>query len=204
MGGDDTFFPLQAVSRKQTAVSHSTPEAEIVAADMALRVIGVPCLPLWDTILEREALCVFHEDNAAMIQVCRTGKNPTMRHMGRTHRVNVHWLHETFKHKWLDLVKTGTHCMRADIFTKGFDTLDKWIHALHLINHVDPGTFFVLNPGAEVITFGAEPVPETGGGCGVARCWPHPGFVVSSDPSACSAPPSSHGVGGSVAPGRCP
>ncbi len=35
MGGDDTFFPLQAVSRKQTAVSHSTPEAEIVAAAAA-------------------------------------------------------------------------------------------------------------------------------------------------------------------------
>ena len=60
-----------------------------------------------------------------MIQVCRAGKNPTMRHMGRTHRVDVHWLHETFKHKWLDLVKTGMHYMRADIFTKGFESLDK-------------------------------------------------------------------------------
>ena len=57
-GGDDTFFPLQAVSRKQTAVSHSTPEAELVAADMALRAIGVPSLPLWHTILQREAVCV--------------------------------------------------------------------------------------------------------------------------------------------------
>ncbi len=163
MGGNDTFFPLQAVSRKQSAVSHSTPEAEIVAADTALRMIGVPSLPLWDTILEREALCVFHEDNAAMIQVCRTGKNPTMRYMGRTHRVSVHWLHEVFKERWLDLVKTGTHFMRADIFTKGFETLDKWTHALHLINHVDPAKFFNLNPGAEVITFAPEPASETGG-----------------------------------------
>ena len=76
MGGEDTFFPLQAVSRNQTAVSHSTPEAEIVAADMALRVIGVPSLPLWDTILQREALCVFHEDNAAMIQCAALGRTP--------------------------------------------------------------------------------------------------------------------------------
>ena len=106
MGGEDTFFPLQAVSRKQTAVSHSTPEAEIVAADLAVRTIGIPCLPLWDTVLGKEVVCVFHEDNAAMIQVCRTGENPTMRHMGRTHRVDVHWLHERFKEPWLDLVKT--------------------------------------------------------------------------------------------------
>jgi hypothetical protein len=164
MGGDDTFFPLQAVSRKQTAVSHSTTESELVAADTALRVIGIPCLPLWDTILERSAVCLFHEDNAAMIQICKTGKSPTTRHMGRTHRVQSHWLHETFQQKWVDLLKCGTKCMRADIFTKGFDSLDKWAHALKLINHVDPTTFWSHRPGPDEVTFGPEPGAVKGGG----------------------------------------
>ena len=182
MGGDDTFLPLQAVSRKQTAVSHSTTESELVAADTALRVIGIPCLPLWDAILEREAVCLFHEDNAAMIQICKTGKSPTTRHMGRTHRVQSHWLHETFQQKWLNLLKCGTKYMRAYICTKGFDSLDKWIHALKLINHVDPDSFWNHRPGLAEVTFGPEPPTVTGGGwrrcrAGVRvipRCCSHP------------------------------
>ena len=37
LSGRNTFFPLAALSKKQTCVSHSTPEAEIVAADTAIR-----------------------------------------------------------------------------------------------------------------------------------------------------------------------
>ena len=48
--GPNTFFPLSGVSKKQSAVSHSTPEAEIVAAAQALRTVGLPALDLWDTI----------------------------------------------------------------------------------------------------------------------------------------------------------
>ena len=32
----NSFFPLNAISKKQSCVSHSTPEAEIVAADWLL------------------------------------------------------------------------------------------------------------------------------------------------------------------------
>ncbi len=68
-----------------------------MAADLAVRTVGIPSLSLWDKLSDRNVVCLFHEDNAAMIQVCRTGKNPTMRHMGRTHRVDVLWLCEVFK-----------------------------------------------------------------------------------------------------------
>ena len=51
MSGRNTFFPLAALSKKQTAKSHSTPEAEIVAADVAIRTIGLPALQLWDIVL---------------------------------------------------------------------------------------------------------------------------------------------------------
>ena len=39
----------------------------------------------------------------------------------------------------------------------------KWKHALHLINHVDPADFFCHRPGSEIIDFGPEPKPATGG-----------------------------------------
>ena len=99
-----------------------------------------------------------------MIQICSTGKNPSMRHMGRTHRVDAHWLHETFQQKWVALLKCGTHKMRADIFTKGFESLDKWAHAMHLINHVSPDSFFSHRPGDEAITFVPESTSAPGGG----------------------------------------
>ena len=44
--GPDTRFPLQGQCKKQTAVSHSTPEAEIVAIDHALRTVGLPAQQL--------------------------------------------------------------------------------------------------------------------------------------------------------------
>ena len=46
--GPHTFFPLTSQSKKQTCVSHSTVEAEIVAADHAIRTAGLPALPLWE------------------------------------------------------------------------------------------------------------------------------------------------------------
>ena len=48
--GPNTFFPLAAMSKRQSSVSHSTPEAEVVAASIGIRMIGTPQLDLWDTI----------------------------------------------------------------------------------------------------------------------------------------------------------
>ena len=38
--------------KKQTAVSHSSSEAEIIALDAALRLEGIPSLMLWDLVLD--------------------------------------------------------------------------------------------------------------------------------------------------------
>ena len=135
--GPATCFPLTGASKRQTCVSHSTPEAEIVAADFALRTSGLPALQLWNIILGRPAVLVFHEDNQAMIRVCQTGRNPTMRHLGRTHRVSVAWLHERFAELGIDLRFEMTHRQAADIYTKAFHELVKWIAACLLINIVD-------------------------------------------------------------------
>ena len=85
--GPFTCFPINGQSKRQERVSHSTLEAEIVAADWALRREGLPMLDLWDALAGLGSKAVFHDDNESMIKVCKTGKNPTMRHLLRTHGV---------------------------------------------------------------------------------------------------------------------
>ena len=63
--GPNSFFPLNAKSKKQTCVSHSTPEAEIVAANAAVRSGGLPALQIWDVLLNREVKLSLLEDNKA-------------------------------------------------------------------------------------------------------------------------------------------
>ena len=46
--GARTYFPLAAKSARHQCVSHSTAEAEIVAASAALRAMAIPALELWD------------------------------------------------------------------------------------------------------------------------------------------------------------
>ena len=53
--GAFTCFPINGQSKRQECVSHSTPEAEIVAADWALRREGLPMLDLWDVLVGRGA-----------------------------------------------------------------------------------------------------------------------------------------------------
>ena len=74
--GPRTYYPLGGTSKRQSCVSHSTPEAEMVAMDFALRQHGLPTLSLFDACFERSMTLRVHEDNKAMMQVCSHGKNP--------------------------------------------------------------------------------------------------------------------------------
>ena len=66
-----------------------------------------------------------HGDNSASISVAKTGKNPTMRHMGRTHGVSLSWLTDEIKQGRLDLGYIKTDRMAADIFTKFYPKAKK-------------------------------------------------------------------------------
>ena len=39
----------------------------------------------------------FLEDNIAMLRISKTGRNPTMRHIARAHRISVAWLHDVYQ-----------------------------------------------------------------------------------------------------------
>ena len=50
--GPRTFVPLSWICKRQTAISHSSTEAEVISLDAALRMEGLPSLMLWETILD--------------------------------------------------------------------------------------------------------------------------------------------------------
>ena len=45
--GRNTYYPLNAFSKKQTSITMSSTESEVVAANHGLRAEGLPCLSLW-------------------------------------------------------------------------------------------------------------------------------------------------------------
>ena len=53
--GSRTFVPISWMCKKQTSVSHSSTEAELVSLDAGLRMDGISALNLWDLVIQ-----VFH------------------------------------------------------------------------------------------------------------------------------------------------
>ena len=49
--GGHTFVPISWMCKKQTSVSHSSKESEIISLDAGLRLDGIPALVLWDLIV---------------------------------------------------------------------------------------------------------------------------------------------------------
>ena len=49
--GSHTFVPISWMCEKQTAVSHSSTESEIISLDTGLRIDGLLALDLWDLIV---------------------------------------------------------------------------------------------------------------------------------------------------------
>ena len=51
--GPNSSFVIGTVSKQQTAVSHSTPESEIVALEQVIRTLAIPADVLWSQVLGR-------------------------------------------------------------------------------------------------------------------------------------------------------
>ena len=136
--GSHTRFPLAGISKRQGCVSHSTPEAEIVAADYAMSRSGLPAITLWKLLSAADPNFVFYDDNQTMIGIVRTGKNPTMRRLERSHGICIAWMHEVFQEGYVGLAYEVTAKMAADIHTKAFKDGVSWAHACQLINIFPP------------------------------------------------------------------
>jgi hypothetical protein len=120
------------VSKKQTSVSRSTTEAEIISLAHSLFLEGLPALSLWEQLLGRKVVLKVREDNQATIRVVKNGFSPKMRHVQRTHKVNLGSLGEIFEDESCEISYVETNDQAADIFTKCLEPL-KWDNALALL-----------------------------------------------------------------------
>ncbi len=109
--------PLIWKSRRQTLVTTSTCEAELVALCDTAKV-GVWLRELLGTI-DKTTLnrpLVIYEDNSATLMIAKTGiRKSKNKHID----IRYFWIHEKVDASVLDVVKLGTQDMLADIFTKG-------------------------------------------------------------------------------------
>ena len=85
----------------------------------------------------REVKLVCYEDNQATAKIVRSGKFKAMRHVKRTHGVQLSFLSEQLKAGTFTLEDCHTRVMCADIFTKHFTDKLKWRHATQLIGVVE-------------------------------------------------------------------
>ena len=102
--GPNTFFPLAWLCKKQTAVSRSTTEAEVISLAYSLFVEALPTLQLWCRILGREVLLEVLEDNEATIKIIKKKGSAKLRHVSRTHKVNLASTWEVFDDEHIDLL----------------------------------------------------------------------------------------------------
>eukprot|EP00969_Alexandrium_andersonii_P109124 4814401-Alexandrium_andersonii.AAC.1 len=64
--------------------------------DHVLRAMLLPSLTLRETLLSRKVSAYVREDNQACFQIAKSGANPTMRRLERTHRCDVQWIRERY------------------------------------------------------------------------------------------------------------
>ena len=83
-------------------------------------------------LLKRTVKLKLHEDNQATILVVRKGFSPKLRHISKTHKVNLGSLSEVLSEDNIDLDYVDTNEQAADIFTKALPP-HKWAAALALL-----------------------------------------------------------------------
>ena len=73
--GSRTFVPIRWRCKKQTSVSHSSTESEIVSLNAGLRMDGLPALDLWDIVIKvlRSTINTARENKLAQGDLCETG-----------------------------------------------------------------------------------------------------------------------------------
>ena len=133
LAGTQTSFPLMWSSKRQTSTSRSTTEAEVIAMANAVFGEAIPVLQLWELLLQRPVDLIIHEDNQATIQVVGQGYSSKLRHITRTHKINLGSLSEVLQQKGIKVQYIETTQQAADIFTKALEPM-KWPNAIKLLN----------------------------------------------------------------------
>lgn len=93
---------------------------------------GIPLAELFSAIFQRQVLLRIREDNEACAKVCAAGYSKKLRHLKRTHKVNLSSIKEQLDRPDVELMIVGTKEQKADIFTKQLEA-PHWPLALYNI-----------------------------------------------------------------------
>ena len=86
------------------------------------------------------------EDNDAVIKMIVKGRSPNLRHVSRTHRVDLDWLFaRAMKDPGIFVKYVGTKEQLADILTKGMFTANAWNTLLNLCLILSPESRKYIN-----------------------------------------------------------
>ena len=133
---NDMSVPISFVSKRQSSVSRSIAEAEIVAMDSSLRILTLLVVSIIEELFLETSVSV-HGDNQSVICVLKTSRSPTMRHLSRTHRGSIAWLHDQYHRNRFDFRYVRSEEMAADIFTNSMPAPHRWKQARRLINVIE-------------------------------------------------------------------
>ena len=174
--GPNTFAPITASCKKQTCVSHSSTESEIVAAEQGIRTEGLQVLTFWEIVVDLLSAThgstqnsettvkdpnsidlnpysakfdpvkffnynrpkttvtdlIIAEDNEAVIKIIKKARSMALRHLPRTHRIDLNWLFEVCSNPRVNLRYVGTKQQIADLMTKALNKPETWQHLLDI------------------------------------------------------------------------
>ena len=171
--GPNTFAPVTASCKKQTCVSHSSTESEIVAAEQAIRTEGLQALAFWELVVEllgtqpkkvetptaklstlemnpyserfdpgkyfaytqkpaATTTLIIAEDNEAVIKIVKKARSMALRHLPRTHRIDLQWLFEVCSNPRIRMLYVNTKQQIADLMTKALNNPQTWEHLLDI------------------------------------------------------------------------
>ena len=132
ISGPDSQFPLAWISKKQGAIARSTTEAETAAMAYVLVEEGLPLLELMKRLLSPNVKLRVREDNEATAKVVTAGYSKRLRHMKRTHKINIASIAAELSKDDLELMLVNTLHQKGDLFTKAVAG-PLWGNAMKLI-----------------------------------------------------------------------
>ena len=115
----ELILPIDMAKPETTAVSRPTTEAEIVSLDAGVFGEGLPVQVLCEILA-----------NKPVDLICYS---PKLRHLSKTHKIDLGSLHEVLQNNHVQLRHIATDKQLADIFTKALPPA-KWPAALNLMH----------------------------------------------------------------------
>ena len=80
----------------------------------------------------RKVPLLIMEDNEAVIQILLKGRSNALRHVHRTHRINIDWMFEIIKQENILIRYVNTKYQLADICTKAFTKAEDWTRLMNM------------------------------------------------------------------------